>query len=173
MNVRGFTLIELLVVVSIIILFSGLSLAAYNNFNEERKLDDEAKRVVDVLSLAAKKASSAETDPAYCTGTFHGYAYKIETASLKYRLGQCCNVASLSECSLDQNTKEVQVYYLPQNYQILAPTGNTTIVFKALGLGTDLNQKTTITLKSPKVNKCIDIDIEPSGLVTGKTKYAC
>jgi type II secretory pathway pseudopilin PulG len=57
---RSFTLIELLVVVSIIVLFSGLSLAAYNNFNETKKLEAETKKFIEVLELAKKKIASGD-----------------------------------------------------------------------------------------------------------------
>ena len=55
-----FTLIELLIVISVILLFSGLSLAAYNNFNEEKKLEAETRKFVEVLELAKKKVISGD-----------------------------------------------------------------------------------------------------------------
>ncbi|MBI2049776.1 prepilin-type N-terminal cleavage/methylation domain-containing protein [Candidatus Roizmanbacteria bacterium] len=173
-NISGFTLIELLVVISLIILFSGLSLAAYNNFNEERKLDEEASKLVDVLSLAGKKSAAGETDSSYCTGTFHGYITKLNPQANSYRLAQCCNIADPENCKDSQNTKLVQTYSLASNYVVtVSPPGNINILFRVLGRGTNLSGKTTITIENTKVNKCIDIDIERSGLVTSKVRYAC
>src|SRR3990167_11393660 len=95
---KGFSLIELIIVISIIIIFSGFSLAAYNNFNEDRRLDEEASKLVDVFNLAAKKSAAGEIDSVYCTGIFHGYITKLSPQTNSYSLAQCCNIADPENC---------------------------------------------------------------------------
>jgi len=60
LNKKSFTLIELLIVVTVIGLFSGLSIAYYNNFTNEKKLEAGADQVYNVLELAKKKTSSGD-----------------------------------------------------------------------------------------------------------------
>lgn len=63
---NGYTLIELLIVITIIALFSGLSLAYYNNFSETKKLDADTAKFLNVIELARKKAVSS--DASMCSG---------------------------------------------------------------------------------------------------------
>lgn len=168
MNVqKGFTLIELLVVISIIILFSGLSFAAYNNFNEEKKLEDEAKKLINVLNLTSKKASSAEISGT--CGSFKGFLTRLNTSTETYSLRQCCDT---NNCSA--NSTEVQSFALPINYDLsVNPAGNTSIQYLPLSRGTTLNQATTIVIKNTKINKCVDVTITTGGLVSEGNKYQC
>ena len=62
MNKNSFTLIELLITISLIIIFSGLSLASYHQFNETKKLEVETKKFVEVLELAKKKIQSGDKE---------------------------------------------------------------------------------------------------------------
>ncbi|HLC94552.1 MAG TPA: prepilin-type N-terminal cleavage/methylation domain-containing protein, partial [Patescibacteria group bacterium] len=56
----GFTLIEVLIAAVIILVFSGISLAGYWQFNESKKLDEETKKFVETLMIAKQKAISGE-----------------------------------------------------------------------------------------------------------------
>ena len=71
---KAFTLIELLVVSVIILTFSGTILAQYNQQTQQLKLKNEAKKMIDVMELAKKKAVTSEliptpnvTPPSFCT----------------------------------------------------------------------------------------------------------
>lgn len=59
-NLKAFTLIELLVVISIIIFFSGLAFASYNNFGQDKKLEAESRKLVDALEQAKKKTAAGD-----------------------------------------------------------------------------------------------------------------
>ncbi len=64
---RGFTLIELLVTITIIVLVTGGSLAAYLTFNENRQLDIDARDFNSLLSRVRSRAIFLEY-PDDCTG---------------------------------------------------------------------------------------------------------
>ena len=57
---KGFTLIELIVVMGILSIFSGIFLARYNENASQLKLKNEAKKLIDVLELAKKKALNGD-----------------------------------------------------------------------------------------------------------------
>ncbi len=64
---KAYTLIELLVTVTIIILFSGVSISAYLTFNENRQLDNDARMFNSVLNKIRTKAVFLEY-PNGCVG---------------------------------------------------------------------------------------------------------
>ncbi len=64
---KGYTLIELLVTITIVVLLSGTSLAAYLSYNENRLLDSDARNLNSMLGKVRSKAKFLEY-PAGCTG---------------------------------------------------------------------------------------------------------
>lgn len=64
---RGYTLIELLVTISIVVLLSGTSIAAYLSYNENRLLDTDARNLNSLLNKVRSKARFLEY-PSGCTG---------------------------------------------------------------------------------------------------------
>ncbi len=72
---KGFTLIELMLVVSILALLTGGGLVAFTGFREQRLALREAKKVVDELRLAQRRAIAGDK-PAEC-GNFPMQGYKV------------------------------------------------------------------------------------------------
>src|SRR3990167_4370935 len=72
-NLSGFTLIEVLIAAVIILVFSGISLAGYWQFNESKKLDEETKKFVETLMIAKQKAISGEARTCGDNGSFGLY----------------------------------------------------------------------------------------------------
>ncbi len=64
---RGYTLIELLVTITIVVLLSGTSIAAYLSYNENRLLDSDARNLNSLLNKVRSKARFLEY-PSGCTG---------------------------------------------------------------------------------------------------------
>lgn len=159
---RGFTLIELIIVVFIVVLFAGLSLANYGQFNEEKKLDDEAKKLSAILYLARTKATAADTDPnlAPCSD-FQGYRVLFTSAPPSYTY--------MMERNCGGTYKSVQAQTLSSN--ITFNTAVSQILFKPLNAGTDLTSKTKIIIKSTTLEKCIDIQVAPSAVIDEGKKY--
>lgn len=95
MNKKSFTLIELIIVVGIITIFTGISLASYNTFNDQAKLKTETQKFADILELAKKKAASSDS-PVACQLT----SYKvIAGASSSYTFQRCCVTSGCSTLS--------------------------------------------------------------------------
>jgi len=93
---KSFTIIELLVVISIMLIFTGITLAQYNTYAEQTKL---------------KKALSADLFDRNCTN-FSGYRVVISSGSYLLSFG----------CALAYST--VQNYNLTTNITVTTGTGN-------------------------------------------------
>ena len=158
---KAFTLIELLVVSVIILTFSGTILAQYNQQTQQLRLKNEAKKMIDVMELAKKKAVTSEliptpnvTPPSFCTN-FTGYQFILKTSS-SYSLNYCCN----SSCPTVLNT-----YNLDSKIIITNPVAlPNSLVFTPL-MKVFNTTFTSITLKNTVINKCLIISISPIGII--------
>ncbi|MFA6533001.1 MAG: prepilin-type N-terminal cleavage/methylation domain-containing protein [Patescibacteria group bacterium] len=160
-TIKGFTLIELLVVSVIILTFSGIILAQYNQQTQQLKFKNEAKKMIDIMELARKKAITSDliptpnvTPPTFCTD-FTGYQFILKTNS-SYSLNYCCN----SSCITVLNT-----YNLDSKIVITSPVAlPDSLVFTPLMKVFNRNF-TSITLKNTVLNKCLVISISPIGVI--------
>ena len=153
----AFTLIELLVVVSVMLIFIGSVLAQYNIFTQQTKLKNDAKKLLDVIELAKKKALSADllitpgVPPTTCS-LFTGY--RLTLSANNYSLLYCCN----SICTTNINT------YTFNNTNITISSGTGNYDFPPL-----MNNPTfisnTIQLKNSTIDKCVNISISAIGIV--------
>lgn len=153
----AFSIIELLVVISIMLIFMVSVLAQYNKFTEETKLKNDAKKLVDVIELAKKKALTSDlivtpfvTPPTYCAN-FTGYQLTLNSGN--YTLNYCCS----SDCSTVTST-----YNLKTSNSITMGTGN--LGFPPLMTGANITIN-IVRLKNSIINKCIDISISTIGIV--------
>jgi len=147
---KSFTLIELLVVISIMLIFIGGTLVQYNTFTEQTKLKNEAKRLVDVLELAKKKALSADLFDKTCTN-FTGYKVTVALSSYSLSFG----------CAAVYTT--VQSYNLPTN--VTATVGGGNYIFTPL-MNNPSFASGTITLKNANISKCVSITVTAIGVVS-------
>lgn len=157
----GFTMIELLVVLAIILTFSGTILAQYNQQAQQLKLKNEAKKLIDVMELAKKKAITSEliptpnvTPPTFCTN-FTGYQFILNTSS-NYGLRYCCNEncsTVLNNYNFDSKVIITDPVAIPNN-----------LIFTPLMKVFD-RAFTSITLKNTVINKCLNITISPIGII--------
>lgn len=135
----------------------GLALSSYNNFGDEKKMETESKRILDVIELARKKTFSGDIGATNPCQNFLGYQITLNTNN--YLLQLVC----------EENTYSIQQYSLSQNFQI---TQANTINIKPI-TGEFSYTYNTITIKNTVLNKCIDIKMIPSGTVSEGVKYAC
>lgn len=147
---KSFTIIEILVVISIIVLFIGSTLAQYNTYTQQLKLKNEAKKLVDVLELAKKKALSADLFDKNCSN-FTGY--RLTTSANSYSLLFGCSSVYTS----------VQNYNLPTNVTITVGTGDYN--FPPL-MNNPIFIGNIIRLKNSVINKCVTISISAIGIVS-------
>lgn len=160
----AFTLIEILVVISIMAIFIGVSLAQYNSYTEQIKLKNEAKKLVDVLELAKKKASSGDLNNLTCNGGFLGYEVNIDTNTTSYSLSLRCALAPSSQLIVTYNFP-----YL----NISTQSGTGLFRFKQLSAGleyktieaADPTTAPSIKLKNSSIDKCVTISISVIGIV--------
>jgi len=152
---RSFTLIELLITTAIIFVFSGLSLAYYNNFTQQQTLKKEAQKLVNIFELAKKKASSGDLSGLLtCNGGFNGYQVNVTNSS--YSLLLRCGGASVSPA--------VFSYSFPNNISITS--GSADYYFRELNLKIELPANPIIIIKNSNISKCLDITISSSGIIT-------
>ena len=151
---NGFTLIELIVVITIIILLSGLSLAYYNNFTEQQKLDAEVNKIISVLELAKKKASASDLQNVDCQG-FSGYTVSFAASSYSMKL----------VCTPDCGTSCSRMFLLSSANLILT-SDSPTLTFKPMYAGIEPTAGVNITLTANGLNKCKKINVSSNGIVS-------
>jgi prepilin-type N-terminal cleavage/methylation domain-containing protein len=155
---KAFTLIELIISIGIIVVFSGLALPRYNNYNNELKLKKEVKRLVSVIELAKKKALTSDLYDSGCN-EFEGYRVVVGTYS--FGLNFLC--AGMGQ--------EIQEYLLDSNVIITAGTGN--LDFPPIGANVNIPIG-TIRFRSDSIDKCIDVTITSIGIVsTDESLFGC
>lgn len=161
---KGFSFIELVIIISIILLISATSIAYYLNNNQQIKLKTEAKKLIDILSLAKKKAQVSEliptpgNPPTYCSD-FNGYG--VELKSNLYNLKYYCNNTDII----------INTYKFPSNIFYIGVDYN--FNFTPLDLNTDITVN-TITLKNNNINQCINIEITSNGIISiNESLYSC
>ena len=146
---KGFTLIELIVVIGIVSLFTGIFIARYNESANQLKLRNEAKKLVDTLELAKKKALTADLFDKNCTD-FRGY--RVIIGSGNYSLNFNCGGVYT----------EVQNYNLTLNNSIIAGTGN--YDFPPMMVN-PIFPATVILVKNSLINKSIKVNISSIGVI--------
>lgn len=155
---KAFTLIELIISIGIIMVFSGMALPRYNNYNNELKLKKEVKRLISVIELAKKKALTSDLYDQNCS-EFQGYRVAVGTYS--FSLNFLCS-------GMEQ---EIQEYILDSNVIISNGTGN--LDFPPIGANVNIPIG-TIRLKSDSISKCIDVSITSIGIVsTNESLFGC
>src|SRR4030067_2551179 len=146
----SFTLIEILVVITIVILVTGMTIAAFSNYNQESQLKKETQRLVDVLNLGRGKAQTSDINFA-CSGSdeFGGYRVALLDINLyDYAFSQCCRDTSSKVISVCDSP--MQTYKLPKHIALTADSN--AVDFYPLSEGA---KQVTITLKNSSINKCL------------------
>jgi Tfp pilus assembly protein FimT len=159
---KSFTLIELLVVISIVVIFIGTTLTQYNTFTQQSRLKNEAKKLVDVLELAKKKASSGDLSDKTCNETFKGYEVNIQTNSYAINL----------RCLTPSTPQQIAVYNYP-NLNISTESGGGLFRFMQLNAGLEYKENDSsdpsnpplIQIKNSVIDKCVNITISSLGIV--------
>ena len=163
----SFSLIELLIVISITFFFVGMSLVYYNNFTAKKELDKEARRVFDFINLVRENAISNKGAVEYCSlisnnvDKFNGWDLSINPATKSFKAFRVCN-------DLKETTPSMSTIV---SIDILSPATGKDILFKS-SKGS-LSSDETIILKSVKLNKCIVIVANKSGVITISKQAQC
>jgi len=157
-NKQAFTLIEVLVSVTIIILFSGMIMAYYNQQTAYKKLAQDADKLVDVLELAKKKAMAGDLDNYYNTGGCStGYVgWQVFFSGSNYFLDLRCagNTWRLRNYTL---TDTVSINTFPTNNLIifspLTGSNNSLQTIKLYETSLGLSKAVTISINYGNISK--------------------
>lgn len=163
----GFTLVELMVVTGILLASLGFGITHYNDSIQKRRLNQEVRKLADVMTLASTSATAGNTGTA-CSD-FQGYQVALTTAGA-YTLRLCCEAA----CNTGQSVINA-TYQTPTGITVSAPTANTTYLFNKLNqtvkIAPAANQ--TITLRNTVLARCVSLTVPVAGQVTVGAEFAC
>ena len=136
---KGVTFIELIIVLSVIVILSTLSLSSYRNFNEDRKLELEAQKLIETFELAKKKTISGDKP----CGSFQG-TYTVSWTISSYTL-------TPDGCS------NLMTYRFPGSIVL---TTNSSVTFQPFGRGSD---EASIIMKHVKKSVCRNVTLNGAG----------
>lgn len=168
---QGFTLFEIVIVVGIISILTGMSFTYYGKYAEGRKLESDAKKFSNTISLALKNSSSGYQESC---NNFVGFNVSLEPVNNKWFLERCCNTSTT--CT------SIATYNLENNIKIhsTVPLSLSKIFFKRLGRGVvfnnnEANQNAVVTLKNNSLDfkNCINININKAGVVNIDDRTDC
>ncbi len=168
----GFTLIELIVVVLIMAIVTGMTLAVFSNFTEDRKLTKEVEKLRDVLELAKKKATDSEI-----VGDCKKFSgYRVSVGSSSYTLNILCSpVPPTLVSNLVQTFTIGQETTGTSNSLLIQIPGVSDIDFKPLSEGTNITSgsETDFIFKNLIINKCIWLRISSNGVINKDDEVTC
>ncbi|MBI1863467.1 prepilin-type N-terminal cleavage/methylation domain-containing protein [Candidatus Microgenomates bacterium] len=166
-NRRAFTLIELMVVCSILLASVGFGITRYNDTIQKRRLNQEVRKLSDVMSLASTSATAGDSGTA--CADFNGYQVALTTTG-SYTLRLCCEAACNSAQSLVTAT-----YQLPTGITVSAPASDTTFLFNKLNQSITIapaaNQ--TVTLRNTVLARCVSVTVATAGQITQSAEFSC
>lgn len=92
-SIKGFTFIELIVVTVVIALFATLSFSTMNRFTNEKQLQNETKKIINVLELAKSKANAGDRSlcgsDAFVTPKVLDFTFQVDSES-SYKITPNC-----------------------------------------------------------------------------------
>jgi len=158
---KGFTLVELLVVVAIMLSLTGLSLAWYSNFSEDKGLDKQVQDFIQTLEMAKNKAYAGDSSVCGNPGgiTPHLESYSVAVNSSKIEANPICI-----------GTPTNYIYPIQTHIVFLTPTME--VSFGLFGKPIS-NQNVCIPLQNITSNKCKYVNINESGLITSGACSSC
>lgn len=170
MSKNGFTLIELIIVLTIAFILIGGATITYNRFNEEKKLNQEASNLLEVLKLAQIKTRNGDVGSSFCSR----YEVKIESTQYTLNNGNCGinpTIHTFSQNISASSTSFPVIYRMnsvndSKGFTELFQVATDGSVGSALPIDT-----TTIKMKHLILNKCINIKMTAVGSVTMSAPY--
>ncbi|MGB4966136.1 MAG: hypothetical protein WBO77_03455 [Microgenomates group bacterium] len=164
----GFSFLELLIVISIMILFSTLSVGGYTAFNESKKIDSGTNELISTIELAKKKSRAGDKSGIVLAGVdqsacdLDGYKVTLLSAS-SYALqaSMCTNVSP--SCTLGPGCTDITIAsFLTAPSMSLTPTTGS-VEFRASGVA--VSGISSIIVTNTKNNKFKTITINGAGIV--------
>jgi prepilin-type N-terminal cleavage/methylation domain-containing protein len=161
---HSFTLIELMITISIIVIITSLTIPFYNQYTAEQQLKNEGKKIVDLLELTRKKSVNGDRSNYSCYSNTDFTGYQVTANNNQFRIDLCCGTSN-TPCS---NTNQITTYNLPSQISV-SSSPNNNFRFTNLEGKTSLSTQITITIRQTAINRCVYINISPSGLINFDT----
>lgn len=167
-NRNGFSFLELLIVMSIMIIFSTLSVGGYSAFNESKKIDSDTNQLVATIELAKKKSRAGDKSGIMLSGVdqsvcdLDGYKVTILSATSYALQASMCANASPS-CPIASGCSDITIapYSTASSISLSPSTGS--VNFMASGVA--VSGISTITVTNAKNNKLKTVTINGAGVV--------
>lgn len=135
MKKNGYTLIELLAVLAITGFVFTLGYGGFRLYSQRQQTTALARSINADLRLAKEQALAGKK-PAGCVTTLEGYKFLVDSANNKYTVSASCMAGDI----------QVKSESIPQGYTLESPSTNP-IIFKPIGLGTNIPEGTNVTIK--------------------------
>lgn len=156
---KGYTLIELLVVITIGLIIFTIGFAGYREFSRRQDLSGVSKNLISDLRLIQQKALTGEKPTGVTCLKLIGYTF-TRTDSSTYTINASCD-DSVTVTPVVIHSRLIKTVSLPTGITLTATTP--TVLFKILGLGTDLSADNTLTLTNTYSSNTVQIVIGKGG----------
>lgn len=149
---KSFSLIEIIITVFIISFISGFSIIYYNDFNNQKALELETRKLVDVFELAKAKANANDSN--LCTGVAAPEVdkYSVNLTVTNYQLMPACLTGTPISVNYQLNSKIVIITPTPASIDFYPSASGAT--------------SACVNIMSTALNKCNYINIVSSGIIT-------
>ncbi|EKD96192.1 MAG: hypothetical protein ACD_24C00151G0002 [uncultured bacterium] len=155
---KGFSLIEIIIVVTMISLFSGLSIAGYHSFNEEKKLTAEVNKLVEAIELAKKRTIAGEKRCNTQGSNSSGFWYMVKLTNTSYSI-RPFGTSSI-DCSVDFT------YTLTSNFTLTYSNAEIVFYLPVVQPINRVSSSTAITITNTTIGKSKQILIQLSGVIS-------
>ncbi len=155
---NGFTLIEIIIVISIIAVLGGTGMASYSRLTNQKKLDSETSKLLDVLQLTKQKALSVDNKELCPATKPYVGGYQLRVVSNMYELFVACTVEAN-----DISAPDYLITGIKYSVEPGITMSSSTIMYRVFSLGTTTS---IIRITSPALNRSKCISINNIGTVT-------
>jgi len=156
-NKKSFTLIEILVVSTITLILSGVSLAIFNVYKEDRILMNQVTHFMQALTLARSKAIASDTSQCSDSSTAYVSGYSVQVNATTIQVVPLCDT---NPTPIIQNIEPQSVFVTPAftvNYNKRGYDGSTVC----------------LPIKGTSNEQCQYVKIDETGLVTSGRCTQC
>ncbi len=157
---NGFTLIEVIVILVIIGIGMTAGIAGYTTQVRISQLKRDADRIIDDLDRARQLTIARDTRGAYCLT--HSYSMEFTGATGNYTLKHTCETNPANFTTTIVTTTKLE--------STLFPASSTINFSEPYG---EIPADSTLIVKHPSLEKCIEIIIRVAGPVSISDPQAC
>lgn len=151
-----------MIVITIIMAISAFTISTYTRNTRVQQFEHEISKYIDTLNFAKQNALFSNTEGFQCPD-YQGHKISMDQNGTKYSLQMCCYEAC--DCVPTDTgclIRNIQDYTLHRSVEF---TSVQDIHFRQKTEGLVSGTEVIVTIKSIPLNECVDITIQPSGLI--------